>query len=256
MTVLSLIAYKQFPIYYICTMCIFNKLAFMMVNAYKERKAKLKEALGEEDIPIEDDDEEDDDDEKPDMPKQKVPLNIFLLGKIRKIPSKLLTIKGMIFTILVIVIIAIIGYSNIIGQSYVDKKSYPVEASKWIKENIDVEKMKLYNDFNYGSYLLFQDIPVFIDGRADVYDPQFNGKKEDSFLAYMLSSSMQTWYEDVMLEYDITHIITTYSSNLNTIITKTENEKYEKLYDDGVFVIYEVKYTDDDKKAYQDEKKH
>ena len=34
--------------------------------------------------------------------------------------------------------------------------------------------MRLYNEYNYGSYLLFKDIPVFIDSRASLYTKQFN----------------------------------------------------------------------------------
>lgn len=37
--------------------------------------------------------------------------------------------------------------------------------------------MKIYNEYNYGSYLLFRGIPVFVDSRADLYTPQFNGEK-------------------------------------------------------------------------------
>ncbi len=97
--------------------------------------------------------------------------------------------------------------------------------------------MRLFNDFNYGSYLLFKDIPVFIDGRADVYDPVFNGKQEDIFTDYMKTVSMQLWYEDIFEKYEITHIITKTQESLNTFLQRNNN--YKKLYDDGTFVIYE-----------------
>lgn len=66
-------------------------------------------------------------------------------------------------------------------DSYVDDKSYPVSASNYIINDlipkVGVEKLRLYNEYNYGSYLLFRGIPVFIDSRADLYAPEFNGKR-------------------------------------------------------------------------------
>lgn len=100
--------------------------------------------------------------------------------------------------------------------------------------------MRLFNDFNYGSYLLFKDIPVFIDGRADVYDPKFNGKTDDVFLDYMKASSLEVWYEEVFRKYDITHIITLTSSKLSTYLQR--NSDYRAIYNDSTFIIYEANF--------------
>ncbi len=124
-------------------------------------------------------------------------------------------------------------------QPYIDTNSYPVSAVKWLKDNVNVKEMRLFNDFNYGSYLLFEDIPVFIDGRADVYDPVFNGKEDDVFLDYMQASSLQVWYEDVFKKYDVTHIITVTNSQLDIYLQR--NIDYKNMYNDGTFSIYEVR---------------
>lgn len=261
MSILAIISYKQFPIYFICTMCIFNKLIIMIRDTNKQRKQKLNEELGivpekeepeemetneEEEIEVEAEiieeiEEEDTQDEK--GKKKKTKKKRFtkrnIVKNLKNIPGKVLTVKGLVFISLIIIIFSIFQYQNILTQDFVDRKSYPVDAADWIKENLDVETMRLFNDFNYGSYLLFKDIPVFIDGRADCYDPVFNGRKDDSFLAYMTASSLQTSYETVVKDYDVTHIITTASSTLNTVLQK--EEKYAEIYNDGTFVIYDVK---------------
>lgn len=95
------------------------------------------------------------------------------------------------------------------------------------------------NDFNYGSYLLFKDIPVFIDGRADAYDPVFNGKKDDVFLDYMETASLKVWYKDVFEKYGITHIIIKTNSDLNLFLQR--DISYKSIYNDGTFTIYECK---------------
>ena len=99
--------------------------------------------------------------------------------------------------------------------------------------------MKLFNDFNYGSYLLFKDIPVFIDGRADAYDPVFNGKKDDVFLDYMETASLKVWYKDVFEKYGITHIIIKTNSELNLFLQR--DISYKSIYNDGTFTIYECR---------------
>ena len=63
--------------------------------------------------------------------------------------------------------------------------------------------MKLFNDYNYGSYLLFKGIPVFIDSRADLYSPEFN-KGKDIFSDYLNISGLSNWYEDKFEEYGVT----------------------------------------------------
>lgn len=159
--------------------------------------------------------------------------------KVTKLIDKILSIKGMIYITLITIAITLWQYKKIAVQNYVDSNEYPVQATKWLKDNykIDKTKMKLFNDFNYGSYLLFNNIPVFIDGRADAYDPVFNGREEDSFLDYMQTSSLQVWYEDTFEKYEITHIITKTNSNFNIFLQR--NIRYNKLYDDGTFIIYE-----------------
>lgn len=134
-------------------------------------------------------------------------------------------------------------------DSYVDDKSYPVSASNYIINDlipkVGVEKLRLYNEYNYGSYLLFRGIPVFIDSRADLYTPEFNGKKNsegeydgrDIFTDFLDISSLAANYENEFENYDVTHVITYSNSKLNSLIAKDSN--YEELYDDGRFTIYE-----------------
>lgn len=164
-------------------------------------------------------------------------INDNIKEKAQKILGKILSIKGMIFAVLVIIIVSLLQYKTIATQNYIDNNEYPVLAANWLKSNVDVENMKLFNDFNYGSYLLFKDIPVFIDGRADAYDPVFNGKEDDIFLDYMTTSSLQVWYEDIFNKYEITHIITKTNSNFNIFLQR--NIDYKNIYNDGEFSIYE-----------------
>jgi len=121
-------------------------------------------------------------------------------------------------------------------DDFVDVTQYPVEASKFIKENIDLEQMRLYNEYNYGSYLLYQGIPVFIDSRADLYSPEFNDGI-DVFSDFLDISNIGLHYEKKFEEYNITHVMMYENAKLNLFISRDEN--YTKLYEDEYFVIYE-----------------
>lgn len=140
------------------------------------------------------------------------------------------------------VLMLLCSYSTVkdkINKPYVSTSSYPVAACDYILENIDLSKARFYNAYNYGSYMLFRDIPVFIDSRADLYAPEFSGKEEDIFSDFINTSSLSKFYEETFEKYKITHVITQKASKMNMIITKTNDKNLKELYSDDNFVIYE-----------------
>ena len=147
------------------------------------------------------------------------------------------SIIGKIIVIWLIIICCYSTYKNIKDDPYVNEKSYPVQAVQYLKENLDIENITLYNEYNYGSYLLFNDIPVFIDSRADVYDPQFNGKTQDIFRDFINISGINLDYEEKFDEYGITHLVIPNNAKINIIIEK--DSRYDELYIDDNFVVYE-----------------
>ena len=143
----------------------------------------------------------------------------------------------MVILTIIIAVISAILYKNKMNDEYVLEKDYPVQASIWINENLDVSTMKLFNEYNYGSYLLFNDIPVFIDSRADLYAPEFNGKK-DIFTDFINLNCLNCNIQEKLDEYGFTHIILKEDAKLN-IYFKLKTDTYKKIYSDENFVIYE-----------------
>ena len=139
----------------------------------------------------------------------------------------------------VVLTISILMYRNKMDDDYISSSSYPVEATKWMLDNLDIDTIKIYNDYNYGSYLLFNGIPVFIDSRADLYTAEFNKKDLNIFSDFLSISGINCDVEEKLNSYGITHIITYSNSKLEKVITLTGN--YSELYDDGTFCIYEKK---------------
>ena len=143
----------------------------------------------------------------------------------------------MVILTIIIAVISAILYKNKMNDEYVLEKDYPVQASIWINENLDVSTMKLFNEYNYGSYLLFNDIPVFIDSRADLYAPEFNGKK-DIFTDFINLNCLNCNIQEKLDEYGFTHIILKEDAKLN-IYFKLKTDTYKNIYSDENFVIYE-----------------
>ena len=105
--------------------------------------------------------------------------------------------------------------------------------------NININDVRLYNEYNYGSYLLYKNIPVFIDSRADLYAPEFNNGR-DIFMDFIKSSNLDIWFENVFKKYDITHVILYKKSKMNMIIEKGKLDGYKLLKKDDNFVFYEI----------------
>ena len=124
-------------------------------------------------------------------------------------------------------------------DNYIDETAYPVQACDYIINNIDLGKAKFYNEYNYGSYMLFRGIPVFIDSRADLYSPEFN-EGVDVFTDFIESSNLNVYFEDIFEKYDITHVILYRNSKMNMIIENANLDNYKLLKKDKYFVFYEI----------------
>ena len=162
-----------------------------------------------------------------------------LCKKIIKVES---TAIGALLLIGIVVYISYDLYKPVIKDEYIDKGTYPVEAAEWIKDNLDLSTLKLYNEYNYGSYLLYEDIPVFIDSRCDLYTPEFNENKEqniegrDIFTDELNIANLSVNYDVKFEEYGVTHIISYANSKLSMVLKS--DERYRQIYDDGSFKIF------------------
>lgn len=167
-------------------------------------------------------------------------LETYTKMKEKDLVNKLCHVVGVI-----IITVAMLSLSYYFGKDklddqYVDESTYPVQACDFILENVNLETARFYNEYNYGSYMLFRGIPVFIDSRADLYAPEFSEKEEDIFSDFIDTSSIGKFYGDTFEKYDITHVITYKNSKMNMIITKTKDSNFEELYQDDYFVVYEI----------------
>lgn len=128
------------------------------------------------------------------------------------------------------------------NDQYVDEKTYPVEMSNYILDyfkETGFYNVRIFNEYNYGSYLLYRGIPVFIDSRADLYSPEFNSGVnvfEDSESV----GSFEMDIDEFVEKYNITHIILSNQSQLNKVLKKIEGTKYKLVKEDENFSFYKI----------------
>lgn len=140
-----------------------------------------------------------------------------------------------IISFIIVIIASSLLVSHHLSEKFVDEETYPINVVKYIKENININEMRLFNEYNYGSYLLHHDIPVFIDSRADLYTAEFNGLDYDIFDDYSYISSN---YQEKFEFYNITHVLLYKDDNALTNVIKKDNN-YKLLYEDEYFTFYE-----------------
>lgn len=157
--------------------------------------------------------------------------------QIEQVKKAMVTWKGQIIAYILVILVTGVMLFDSRDNKIVNDALYPVKACDYILENLDVNNIKIFNDYNYGSYLMYREIPVFIDSRADVYDPKFNGLKDDIFQDYIKTSGLNKYYEDTFEHYGITHVISYANSKLALYLS--HDYDYKELYKDKNFVIYE-----------------
>ena len=143
------------------------------------------------------------------------------------------------FTMILLIAIATISLGNKYMNKnqkaeYISKSTYPIQATEWILENLDLQNINLYNEYNYGSYLLYRGIPVFIDSRCDLYLPEFNGLEYNIFLDDML---IYDDYRERFKFYNVSHVLVNKGDILYKIIINDDD--YKEIYSDKYFILFE-----------------
>ncbi len=161
-------------------------------------------------------------------------LNIKFINKIiSKINIKLL--ECFVIVCVIIMMFAGIKTINLGSFDFYINNDYPVEEVKYIKENLDYKNIRLFNEFNFGSYLEFCDIPVFIDSRAEVFIKEFNGGK-DIVSDYSNISKFEK-HKEAFDKYNFDYALV-YNGNILDSILKNDN--YEEVHRSNSYVLYKI----------------
>lgn len=136
-------------------------------------------------------------------------------------------ILGIIFTIFMI----FLSVNNFKLTSKLDN------GLKYLNDNYDKNDIKLYNSFNNGGYLEFNNYKTFIDPKAEVFLMSNNGKK-DILQEYVDIQNNDININNFLEEYDFTHLFVTKDDEMYSIITKEKDINYILEYVDDEVALY------------------
>ena len=150
--------------------------------------------------------------------------------------KKITKITSLVFIVL-IVSYSSINISSKLLDDYVDTLSYPVYACDYINRFIDKDNMRIYNTFNYGSYIEYKGIKAFIDSRSGMFSEEFNDTTvlED----FNNINGGVKHYRDVFNKYDINYVLINNGNLISVYIA--DDEEWNMIYNDDGFSLYEKK---------------
>jgi len=97
---------------------------------------------------------------------------------------------------------------------------YPVAAVDFL-EHSGLDQERGYNRYGWGGYLIWRGIPVFVDGRADVYG-------DDFLLYYRQTLELQEGWRQPLDEFNVTYALLGKNSALGTLLVTSDGwqERY------------------------------
>ncbi len=132
--------------------------------------------------------------------------------------------------IAVVLMVALVPlrFVSIVNTSALVDENYPVAAVDFLEQE-GLAGERGFNSYNWGGYLIWRGIPVFVDGRADVYGDEFLGRYFQTF------SRGQDWQE-LLDEYEVEYVLVEDDGRLAVLLDAAEG--WEEAYRDDVAVIF------------------
>jgi hypothetical protein len=125
-----------------------------------------------------------------------------IAGKL-EFPKRVISIFGSLLAVFFIIKFLTLSWQEYDPRLLAEKAGWPVEAVDWLEEN---RAEKIFNKYNWGGYLIYRGIPVFIDGRADMY--HMAGTENDVFIDYINIFNLKgSPPEDILQKHDVKYIL-------------------------------------------------
>ncbi len=134
------------------------------------------------------------------------------------------------WAVVALALVAVIfRFYDILGKNRAyEEEYYPVAALAFIEDQ-DLLDARIYNSYNWGGYLIWHRVPVYIDGRADVYGDDFINQ-------YMLAYQLHGNWRVPLDKYDADYVLIESRASLGSLLE--EAPEWEPVYEDEVAVVF------------------
>lgn len=155
------------------------------------------------------------------------------LLKNNEICFKIFKTRNLLGNLLFVVPFIVVIYFNQIPTipKVVDFENYPTEVVSILKNE---KNLRLFNDLNYGHYLIFNDIKVFIDGRIEMYSRKMNNS--DAFDDFITAAFMKKNPQEIFGKYDFNYYLIIKERPISWYFLN--NTRYIKVFESEDYILY------------------
>jgi hypothetical protein len=105
---------------------------------------------------------------------------------------------------------------------------YPVTAVDYLEQS-GLAGMNGYNSYNWGGYLIWRGVPVFVDGRADVYG-------DDFLFYYRRTFEIGEDWQEPLNAFDVAYVLMERDSPLSVVLLQAEG--WQEAYSDDLARVF------------------
>jgi hypothetical protein len=105
---------------------------------------------------------------------------------------------------------------------------YPAAAVDYLEAS-GLDQARGYNSYNWGGYLIWRGVPVFVDGRADVYGDPF-------LLYYRRTFDVRPGWQEPLDEYDVDYVLMENGTPLTAVLAASPD--WTEVYADDLAQIF------------------
>jgi len=175
-------------------------------------------------------------------------LTTFLENKLEKSKEKIILNTLFILTLVVCFFSSaafLDDYTNKIFRKHLSFSitlsnfQYPIDACNYIDKHPEIKNSRIFNDYNISPYLIFRQVPTFVDSRTDIFINGFN--KTNSFID---QGNATQDYRQMLLnlkKYNIDFIFMK-KDYMNIHIIKRTNI-VSSVYEDPYYIILKINKT-------------
>lgn len=129
-----------------------------------------------------------------------------------------------------LVLLTAVGWSasKIAGNEEAIAAKYPVTAVDYLQQS-GLAQQHGYNSYNWGGYLIWRGLPVFVDGRADVYGDEF-------LFYYRQTFDLLPDWRDPLDTYAVDYVIMETGSPLTVMLAARDD--WQVAYHDPLAQIF------------------
>ena len=144
------------------------------------------------------------------------------------VPTRFLQMLNGVVLLLMLLVGAVWLQTRLAGNAAALERTFPVAAVDFIEE-AGLADGRIYNTYEWGGYLIWRRIPVFIDGRTELYG-------DDFFQYYLQTIRVTEKWQQPLDETAVDLVLLRRSSALATVLQVSP--AWQEVYDDDLARVF------------------